>query len=206
VGTSEVSVTALHAGEILDLDPDGDGSVERGIAALLDKFPSVRGARKLLWIEWSAVDSTQGVSLGHYREVLQFVIQELGACCPDTVRVLVLLPVVISAKGGERVAAYLNNSELLSGSPATGFRALTRLGSVDLSEIVDHLDKHSSCPHDLTQAVARVLLAVTGGRWTELVAELDAVEDSRTTWAEHAARLPETPQTPAAFDEDEVPQ
>ncbi len=205
---------ALLREELLELEP-GE-SVTRGIARKLAEIPARQGARKLLWIDWGAVGpgtKSPALQVRDLVEWLRFAADELGTHCPRSVRILSLLSISASARGCARIEEYLDDliprrHASIVFSPSAHYTRLPRPGAVSKRDLIDFLDKYSSCPKDLISPVSTVINARAAGSFEAVVTAIEEVETGAVTWSELARALPsESEREPAArYDEDELIQ
>ena len=124
-------------------------------------------------------------------EWLRFATEELGAQCPADVRVISMLSISASARGCERIEQYLDDliprrHAALVYSSTAHYTRLPRPGAVSKRDLIDFLDKYSSCPKDLVNTIAGVVHARTSGQFELVVREIESVETGATTWTDLA--------------------
>ncbi|MCA9714732.1 MAG: CHAT domain-containing protein [Myxococcales bacterium] len=182
----------LLAEEILELEP-GE-SVARGVHRKLAELPARHGTRKVLWLDWGTVGrgtTSPALQVRALVEWLRFATEELGAQCPADVRVISMLSISASARGCERIEQYLDDliprrHAALVYSSTAHYTRLPRPGAVSKRDLIDFLDKYSSCPKDLVNTIAGVVHARTSGQFELVVREIESVETGATTWTDLA--------------------
>lgn len=163
--------------------------------ALIRRFAAIdaeRGARKIWWLDWGVVGADGDALRGP--ELLAFVryhTQKLAPSCPRDLRIVVTLCVADCAERCRRLKDFLEHKipDSVARTAIASVTALPELHEVERGDLIDYLERYSSCPSARIGAVANTLLSQVGRGFEALVEALEAVERRERTW-EHLAGSP----------------